>query len=190
MPGNRSSLVWVDAPAEAEKLLQLDAETFARALEVRLNGLLGVVDQFGPRAAFPLSGLSADPVARARTILVGEAAHVLPPIGAQGLNLGFRDAAWLAEIVRQAARDGRDIGGSDVLEAYIASRRADVWTRGLAVDLLNRSLLADLVPLDLVRGAGIAALGAVPWLRQRVMREGQSPAGAQPALLRPAVAVV
>lgn len=187
MPGNQSSLVWVETPDEADRLMQLDADMFARALETRLDGLLGSVATIGPRAAFPLSGLSADPVARARTVLVGEAAHVLPPIGAQGLNLGFRDAAWLAEIAGDAFRDGRDIGGDDVLAAYITSRRVDVWSRGLAVDLLNRSLIADMLPLDLMRGAGLAALGAFPWLRQRVMREGQSPAGAQPALLRPVV---
>lgn len=186
LPGNQSSLVWVEVPGEAKRLLQLESQAFARELETRLNGMLGTVGGIGPRAAFPLSGLSADPVAQARTFLVGEAAHVLPPIGAQGLNLGFRDAAWLAEIVGTAQRDGRDTGGRDVLDAYIASRRVDVWSRGLAVDLLNRSLIADALPVDLARGAGIAALLAFPWLRQRVMREGQSPTGALPALLRPA----
>ncbi len=188
MPGNQSSLVWVETPDEARRLTHLEPEAFSHALEDRLQGLLGSVGRVGPRAAFPLAGLSADPVARARTILVGEAAHVLPPIGAQGLNLGFRDAAWVAEIVGAAHRESRDIGGNDVLDAYIAARRLDVWSRGLAVDLLNRSLIADLLPLDLARGAGVVALGAIPVLRRRVMREGRSPGGAVPALLRPAVA--
>ncbi len=190
MPGNQSSLVWVEAPPEADRLMQLGPRDFAHELETRLNGLLGSVGSAGPRSAFPLSGLDAEPVARCRTLLAGEAAHVLPPIGAQGLNLGFRDAAWIAEIVGRAARAGQDIGGNAVLAAYIAARRVDVWSRGTAVDLLNRSLIADLPPLDLMRGAGLAVLSAFPWLRNRVMREGQGPTGPEPALLRPATTIL
>ena len=185
--GSWSSLVWVDTAAEVARLQHLADTPFAIALEDRLQGLLGSVSDVGPRSVFPLSGLSVTAMAKDRVALVGEAAHVIPPIGAQGLNLGFRDAAWIADLVGAAKRQGDDIGGSSVLEAYDRARRADVASRTLAVDLLNRSLFMDLLPLDVLRGAGIAALAALPWLRRRVMQEGLTP-GAQdlPALLRPA----
>ena len=172
MPGLQSSLVWVETPAETRRLMALNSDAFASELETRLHGLLGAIGGVGQRGTFPLSGLNADPVADNRTVLVGEAAHVLPPIGAQGLNLGLRDAAWLAEVVGHAVSASEDIGGHATLEAYAAARRTDVAMRGMAVDLLNRSLLADLLPFDLLRGAGIAALAALPWLRQQVMRQG------------------
>ena len=184
LPGLASSLVWVDTPEATTERLALPDTQFARALEGQLEGLLGTVSEVGPRAAFPLSGLTAEPIARARTMLAGEAAHVLPPIGAQGLNLGFRDVAWIADVTAAAAARGWDIGGDGVLDRYIAARRTDVATRGAAVDTLNRSLIADLLPLDLLRGAGIVALHAVPPLRRLVMREGIEPAGPLPRLLR------
>ncbi len=188
--GRWSSLVWVDTAAEVERIHHLADAPFAVALEDRLQGLLGSVTEVGQRSVFPLSGLSVETMAKARVALVGEAAHVIPPIGAQGLNLGFRDAAWIADLVGVAKRQGDDIGGSRVLEAYDRARRTDIASRTLAVDLLNRSLFMDLLPFDVLRGAGIAALAALPWLRRSVMQEGLSP-GAQdlPPLLRPAAHV-
>lgn len=183
LPGNESSLVWVETPAEVARLAALADAELARELEDRLQGLLGTVSRIGPRAAFPLAGLSAAAMAGDRVALVGEAAHVIPPIGAQGLNLGLRDAAWLAEIAGRARTSGADIGGPAALAAYEAARRADVRTRTMAVDLLNRSLIADLLPLDLLRGAGLAAIGALAPLRRLVMREGLAP-GELPALMR------
>lgn len=185
LPGDESSLVWVDTPAEVARLSGLDEQRLCRELEERLQGLLGAVGSIGPRATFPLAGLSALTMARSRVALVGEAAHVIPPIGAQGLNLGFRDAAWLAEIAARALSRGEDIGGPAVLAAYDAARRPDIRTRTTAVDLLNRSLIAGLVPLDLLRGAGLAAVGALAPLRRLVMREGIAPSGELPPLLRP-----
>jgi 2-octaprenyl-6-methoxyphenol hydroxylase len=185
LPGGMSSLVWVETVVEAQRLMGLDAAAFARELEGRLHGLLGEVGDVGPRAMFPLSGIAAQRLAANRVALVGEAGHRLPPIGAQGLNLGLRDAAWLAEIAGAAVAAGRDPGAPDVLEDYARARRGDVESRTLAVDLLNRSLIAGLPPLDLARSAGLAALAAMPWLRRLAMREGVSPAGPQPRLLRP-----
>jgi 2-octaprenyl-6-methoxyphenol hydroxylase len=185
--GNRSSLVWVDRPTEVERLRQLDSAAFALELEDRLQGLLGTVGEVGVRSAFPLSGLSVTTMGKNRVALVGEAAHVVPPIGAQGLNVGFRDAAWIAELVGAAKRRGEDIGGAALLEAYDHARRSDVGGRTLAVDLLNRSLFMDLLPLDVLRGAGLVALGALPWLRRFVMQQGVAPgADSLPPLLRPA----
>jgi 2-octaprenyl-6-methoxyphenol hydroxylase len=186
LPGPASSLVWVERVAEIERLSGLPEPAFRAELETRLMGLLGSVASIGPRATFPLAGLTARPVAGNRIVLVGEAGHVIPPIGAQGLNLGFRDAAWIAELAGQARADGRDVGGPEVIAAYVAARAGDVATRTLAVDLLNRSLYAGLLPADLARGAAVAALHAVPWLRGLVMREGLDPSGPRPRLLQPA----
>ena len=185
--GNWSSLVWVDTPWEVERLQHLGDASFAVALEDRLQGLLGSVTEAGRRTVFPLSGLSVERMAKDRVALAGEAAHVIPPIGAQGLNLGFRDAAWIADLVGAAKRQGDDIGGGGVLDAYDRARRADITSRTVAVDLLNRSLFMDLLPLDVLRGAGIATLAALPWLRRRVMQEGLTPNTQYlPPLLRPA----
>ena len=186
MRGNVSSLVWVDTPAEATRLAGLGKQEFGRELETRLGGFLGAIGDIGPRATFPLSGLSAKPLAHNRTVLIGEAGHVLPPIGAQGLNLGFRDAAWVADIAGTAKRELRDIGGNDVLRAYDTARSGDVATRTLAIDLLNRSLFTGLLPFDVLRGAGLALVGAIGPLRRMVMREGMEPSGRVPRLLEAA----
>ena len=186
LPGNASSLVWVDRSETIDTLQRLTDTDFTAALEEKLQGLLGGITGLGARAAFPLTGLTAKPAAHQRIVLIGEAAHVLPPIGAQGLNLGFRDAAWIAELAGAAQAAGRDIGDDAVLQDYRAARSTDVATRTLAVEWLNRSLTADLLPADLMRGAGIATLTAWPWLRRRVMQEGMVPSGPQPRLLREA----
>ncbi len=184
LPGRRSSLVWVDRPEVAAGLMALDDAGFAAALERELGGALGPISDVGPRAAFPLSGLTAEPIAARRIALVGEAAHRLPPIGAQGLNLGLRDAAWLADFVADAVGDGGDPGANDVLDAYCRARRGDVASRTLAVDLLNRSLIADLLPFDMARAGGLTALSAVGPLRQLFMRQGMAPAGPLPSLMQ------
>jgi 2-octaprenyl-6-methoxyphenol hydroxylase len=165
--------------------MALPADRFARELERRLQGLLGIVSEVGARAAFPLAGLSADSMIGQRVALVGEAAHVLPPIGAQGLNLGLRDAATLAEILGDARAAGDDPGDETWLAEYDRRRGADVVSRTVAVDLLNRSLILDLAPLHLLRGAGLHVLEAVPWLRRHVMQEGMQPSWPVPRLMRP-----
>jgi 2-octaprenyl-6-methoxyphenol hydroxylase len=184
LPGSRSSLVWVDTPEAIAHLMALDDAAFARELEDHLQGLLGTVGDVGPRAAFALSGLRAEPLADRRICLVGEAGHVLPPIGAQGLNLGFRDAATAAECVEDARRAGRDIGGPDVTRNYADKRHWDVATRSFAVDLLNRSLVSAFLPLELLRGAGLHVLQAWPELRRGVIREGLQPSAFTPRLMQ------
>ncbi len=185
LAGNWSSLVWVEEPSEAVRLMALDDAAFALALERCLGSALGGVSEVGRRASFPITGVTAEPIAARRVALVGEAAHRLPPIGAQGLNLGLRDAAWLADLVGEARARGEDPGGADVLEAYDRCRRGDVASRTAVVDALNRSLLVDLLPIDLARGAGLAALKAVGPLRRLFMREGMAPSGRLPTLMRP-----
>jgi 2-octaprenyl-6-methoxyphenol hydroxylase len=183
-PGRASSLVWVDRPAIAKRLAALGDEAFTRALEARLQGLLGSIQSIGPRAVFPLAGLTAEVAARNRVALIGEAAHVLPPIGAQGLNLGLRDAASLADCVGDALAIGEDIGGTAVLDAYVRARTADVTSRTWVVDLLNRSLLSPFLPVQLARGLGLHAFKAIGPLRRLAIREGLAPSFSAPRLMR------
>lgn len=185
LPGLASSLVWVERPDEAQRLAALDDAAFRSALEARLQGLLGTIGDVGPRAIFPLSGLTAEAFGANRIALVGEAGHVIPPIGAQGLNLGLRDAAQLADCVATALCEGRDPGGAPTLEAYSARRRPDVTSRIATVDVLNRSLISGLLPVHLARGLGIVALHAFGPLRRLAIREGLQPSGAMPDLLKP-----
>ena len=185
MPGNTSSLVWVETPEEAQRLAALDDAALTAAIEDRLQGLLGSVRAISPRAAFPLSGLTADTFAANRVALIGEAGHVIPPIGAQGLNLGLRDAATLAGCVAEAWHDKQDIGGPTVMAAFAKARAADVTSRIWTIDLLNRSLISELAPVQLARGAGLYALQAIGPLRRFLLREGIQPSHATPALMQP-----
>jgi 2-octaprenyl-6-methoxyphenol hydroxylase len=187
LPGLASSLVWVDRPAIAAHLAGLGGAAFRAALEARLCGLLGSIGEIGPRQTFPLSGLLADRLAKNRVALVGEAAHVLPPIGAQGLNLGLADAATLADVVADARRKGDDIGASTALDAYHQARTRDVAARSLAVDALNRTLSSNLLPLDLARGFALHMLGVFPLFRRALVRRGLEPAGPRPRLMQPAI---
>jgi 2-octaprenyl-6-methoxyphenol hydroxylase len=183
--GPSSSIVWVERPEEAARHKDLTPDLFAAELEQRLQGLLGTVSAIGQRSVFPLSGLTADRLAYRRVALVGEAGHVLPPIGAQGLNLGFRDAAVLAEVAGGAKASGFDPGGDKALADYDTWRAADVLSRTMAVDLLNRSLISGFLPMHLARGAGLHLLNVFPALRQLVMREGMQPSFAVPRLMQP-----
>jgi 2-octaprenyl-6-methoxyphenol hydroxylase len=184
LPGQRSSLVCVLAPEQAEKLAVMSERELAQDIERRAHSLLGRMCIEPGRGIFALALESADCLARERIALVGEAAHVVPPIGAQGLNLGLRDGAAITEIVADARRQHRDLGSPGVLARYQAARRADVWSRTLAVDLLNRSLLADFLPLQGVRGLSLHLVVRIGPRRRALMREGVAPAASQPRLMR------
>jgi 2-octaprenyl-6-methoxyphenol hydroxylase len=184
MPGRASSLVWVEEPGEAQRLVALGEAEFRRAIETRLAGLLGSVGEIGPRAAFPLSGLTPDVFGRNRVALVGESGHVIPPIGAQGLNLGLRDAATLADCAGEALAAGRDPGGRGVMEHYSALRSPDVTGRITTVDILNRTLLSPYLPVHLLRGLGLHVLNSVGPLRRKLVQEGVQPSGHVPVLMR------
>jgi 2-octaprenyl-6-methoxyphenol hydroxylase len=188
--GHASSLVWVDQPDVVAQMHALDDPAFARALDDRLHGLLGRISAVTPRAQFPLSGLSTDAAAGNRIALVGEAAHVIPPIGAQGLNLGFRDAAALADCVSDGLAAGEPLGGEAMLQRFIAARQADTQARVTAIDMLNRSLLTDFLPVQAMRGIGLHLLANSATLRQRAIHAGLEPVGERPRLMRPAAGPV
>jgi 2-octaprenyl-6-methoxyphenol hydroxylase len=179
-----SSLVWVETPDEARQLAALDDERFTAALLSHIGGYAGSIAAITPRQVFPLSGQTAEPLAQNRVALIGEAGHVIPPIGAQGLNLSFRDAATLAELAADAKAQDRDIGGPEMLKSYDAARRQDVLSRIYTVDLLNRSLISSLPPVHLARSAGLFGLHLFGPLRRFVMREGVSPMFSTPLLMR------
>ena len=184
LPDQRASLVCVLDPANAAELAAMSDAELSVEIERRAHSLFGKVTAEPGRGLFPLAVQTADSFARGRIALVGEAAHVVPPIGAQGLNLGLRDAATLAELVADAHRQKLDVGSPRLLARYDAQRRADVASRRIAVDLLNRSLLADFIPAQGVRGLSLYLVGRIGPLRRALMREGVTPAASQPRLMR------
>jgi 2-octaprenyl-6-methoxyphenol hydroxylase len=184
LPGERSSLVCVVEPADARRLSALDDDALAQEIERRSRSILGKITVEKGRGEFPLSIETARQFAANRVALVGEAAHLIPPIGAQGLNLGLRDAATIGELAVAAHRNGDDVGGSDLLRRYDAARRADVQSRSFAIDLMNRSLLTDFLPVQGARGFGLFLIDRIGPLRRAVMREGVAPRASQPRLMR------
>jgi 2-octaprenyl-6-methoxyphenol hydroxylase len=184
LPGNRSSLVWVLDPTDADELAALDDAELSDEIEAASHSILGKIDVEPGRGRFPLSRANARRLAASRIALIGEAAHVIPPIGAQGLNLGLRDAASIGELAVAAQRAGRDIGGINVVAAYDKMRRADIGGRIFAVDLLHRALLTDFLPVQGARGLGLYLLDRIGPLRRALMREGVALTAAQPRLMR------
>jgi 2-octaprenyl-6-methoxyphenol hydroxylase len=184
LPGQRSSLVFVVDATEAPALAALSDVEMSQEVERRSHSILGKIEVEHGRGIFPLTVETARQLGARRVVLVGEAAHVVPPIGAQGLNLGLRDAATIGELVASAHRMGEDIGASELTERYDRVRRADIASRTLAVDLLNRSLLSDFLPLQAARGLGLFLMKRFPPLRRAAMREGIMPMSLLPRLMR------
>ena len=182
LPRRRSSLVFVVDPAEVAKLSILSDTQMAVEVERRSHSILGKIEVEAARGVFPLTVETAARFGARRVALIGEAAHVIAPIGAQGLNLGLRDAATIGELVAAAHRDGHDVG--ELTDRYDRMRRADATSRTLAVDLLNRSLLSDFLPLQGARAAGLFLMDRIGPLRRAIMREGVSPWASQPRLMR------
>ena len=184
LPGERSSLVCVVDDDDAERIAAMDDDARAYEIEQRAHSILGKIRVEPNRGAFPLAVQTARQFARNRIALIGEAAHAIPPIGAQGLNLGLRDAATIGEMAVEACRNGGDAGAPDVLARYDTARRTDIKSRTLAVDLLNRSLLSDFLPVQGARGLGLYLIDRIGPLRRAVLREGVAPSASQPRLMR------
>ncbi|HEY3790540.1 MAG TPA: UbiH/UbiF family hydroxylase [Bradyrhizobium sp.] len=175
LPGNRCSVVWVSTPDQTERLLAMSDDELSEAAEAQSHSVLGRIRVEPGRHLFPLAIETSAPFARHRIALIGEAAHVLPPIGAQGLNMGLRDAADITAIVSDARANGEDPGTPAVLQRYHQARRADVASRTFAIDVANRSLLSDFLPVQSARAAGLHLIGAFGPLRRLAMREGLAP---------------
>jgi 2-octaprenyl-6-methoxyphenol hydroxylase len=167
----RSSLVWVEQPGRAEALSALPFEELEIAIEERMQSMLGKIHIVSKVQTWPLSGMTARRYGMGPLVLVGEAAHVFPPIGAQGFNLGIRDV----ELVdRLAAASGRD-GLAGLGERYHARRLLDIGARTAGVDVLNRSLLSAFLPVQIARSLALQAFAGIGPLRRMVMREGVAP---------------
>jgi 2-octaprenyl-6-methoxyphenol hydroxylase len=172
MQGQRSSLVWVCKADDAERIRATSDADLAREIETKCHSLLGEVWIEGTRGIFPLGVEIAERFADKRIALAGESGHVIPPIGAQGLNLGIRDADAIARLAGDALRNGSDLGGEAILDAYDVERRADIRARAAAVEMLGRSLLTDFLPVHLARGIGLEIASRVPFLRRGLMQSG------------------
>jgi 2-octaprenyl-6-methoxyphenol hydroxylase len=173
LPGHRSSLVWVLPPKEAARLAALPVAQLSIAVEQRMQSMLGKVSVEAGAQSFPLSGMTADHFGKDRIVLIGEAAHAFPPIGAQGLNLSLRDIMALKDLLKTSETANDTAIGM----RFDRKRQADVRSRTLSVDLLNRSLLSDFLPVQFLRSAGLHLLSTIGPLRSVVMREGIEPLG-------------
>lgn len=172
LPGDRSSLVWVVTPEQATEILALPADALNRRIEDQMQSMLGKVRVESAPQAWPLTAMTARRFGAGRMVLIGEAAHVFPPIGAQGLNLSLRDIETALTLAVEARAAARDLA---IGEAYDRKRRADIVSRTAAIDLFNRSLLSGFLPVQLLRAAGLHMLSAIPPLRYLAMNEGVAP---------------
>jgi 2-octaprenyl-6-methoxyphenol hydroxylase len=184
LKGNRSSIVWTEETREAERIVALPDDEFHDELEQRFGLHLGDLNVVGPRRAFPLGLFTARSFIGERLALIGDAAHIIHPIAGQGLNMGLRDVAALAEAMADSARLGLDIGSPDVLERYQRWRRFDTMTMGVATDGLNRLFSNHSDVLRLARDVGLGVVERIPALKQIFIREAAGFTGEVPKLLK------
>jgi 2-octaprenyl-6-methoxyphenol hydroxylase len=184
LKGRRSSIVWTEQAREAERIVALPDDAFHAELEQRFKLHLGAIKVIGARRVHPLGFFVARAFIADRIALVGDAAHVIHPIAGQGLNMGLKDVAALAEVVVDAARLGLDPGAASVLEQYQRWRRFDTMTMGLATDGLNRLFSNRSDVLRLARDVGLGMVERLPGLKRLFIREAAGLAGQVPKLLR------
>nr|CAD6599668.1 2-octaprenyl-6-methoxyphenyl hydroxylase [Rhizobium sp. TCK] len=184
LTGNRSSLVWTERREEAEQLVRADELVFEEELQRRFGHKLGAITVAGSRKAFPLGLTLARAFVAPRVALAGDAAHGIHPISGQGLNLGFKDVAALAETVVEADRLGLDIGALNVLERYQSWRRFDTFRMGVTTDVLNRLFSNDITPIRIARDFGLSLVERLPGLKSYFIGEASgTSAPNQPKLL-------
>jgi 2-octaprenyl-6-methoxyphenol hydroxylase len=169
---HHSAVVWMETGPRAQALQEMDVAAFEAALNERACGLLGELRLTSPRRIWPIISQVADRLDGPRAALVAEAAHVIPPIGAQGLNMSLRDIATLRDLCREARDAGRDIGAPDLLARYHRARHGDILMRVMGVDALNRAAMTGWQPLRDLRRAGLRTLHGLRPLRQGAMRLG------------------
>jgi 2-octaprenyl-6-methoxyphenol hydroxylase len=184
LKGRRSSIVWTETTDDAARIMALPDAAFHAELEQRFKLHLGEIRMVGARRVHPLGFFIARSFIAERIALVGDAAHVIHPIAGQGLNMGLRDIAALAEVLVDAARLGLDPGAADVLERYQRWRRFDTMTMGLATDGLNRLFSNRSAVLRVVRDVGLGLVDRVPSLKHLFVREAAGLVGDVPKLLR------
>ena len=184
LTGRRCSIVWTETSGEAQRIVALADNEFNAELEKRFGLQLGDIEIVGPRRAFPLGLFTARTFIGQRLALVGDAAHIIHPIAGQGLNMGLRDVAALAEAIADAARLGLDPGGPEVLERYQRWRRFDTMTMGVATDGLNRLFSNHSDALRLARDIGLGLVERMPMLKRMFIREAAGFTGDVPKLLR------
>ncbi len=184
LKGNRSSLVWTENERDTKRLLALDDFSFELELEQRFGHKLGEISVAGPRKAFPLGLTLAREFVVERVALVGDAAHGVHPIAGQGLNLGFKDAAALAETIIDADRLGLDIGSLAVLERYQLWRRFDTVQMGVVTDVLNRLFSNDNPLLRIARDVGLGMVDRMPGLKKAFIAQAAGNSPGTPKLLR------
>jgi 2-octaprenyl-6-methoxyphenol hydroxylase len=184
LKGPRSSLVWTENRAEAARIVALNDDEFHAELEQRFGLKLGEIKALDKPRAFPLGYFVARSFVGERLALVGDAAHVIHPIAGQGLNMGLKDIAALAEVVVDAARLGVDIGQADVLERYQRWRRFDTMAMGLATNSLNLLFSNESTLLRGVRDIGLGLVDRLPPLKSMFIRQAAGLAGEVPRLLR------
>lgn len=187
LTGNRSSIVWSESDEAAKTIAALDDAAFLEVLRPRFGDFLGAISLCGPRFMYPLNLTLANAYTAPRVALIGDAAHGVHPIAGQGLNLGLRDVAALAEVLAEARRRGEDIGAADVLERYQLWRRFDSTTLALGMDSVNRLFSNDNPLLRAGRDLGMGVVQAIPALRRGFMRQAAGlsagPFGKLPRLL-------
>jgi 2-octaprenyl-6-methoxyphenol hydroxylase len=184
LTGNRSSIVWTERTHDAERIVALPDDEFHAELERRFGLHFGELKVVGPRRAYPLGLYNARSFIADRLALIGDAAHVIHPIAGQGLNMGLRDVAALAESVADAARLGLDIGSPQVLERYQRWRRFDTMTMSVATDGLNRLFSNHSDALRLVRDIGLGLVERMPALKRTFIREAAGVTGEVPKLMK------
>jgi 2-octaprenyl-6-methoxyphenol hydroxylase len=181
---HRSAIVWSVPNADATGWLSLSDEDFAAEAEAAMGGFLGKVEMLAPRSSFPLGFHHAAQITAQRLALVGDAAHAIHPIAGQGLNLGFRDVAALAEVLVEGARLGLDLGDRQLLDRYQRWRSLDALSVAFATDTLTRLYGVPGKTASALRRFGMGLVCRISPLRNRLMNEARGTSGELPLLLR------